>query len=123
LLKKLKNIEDFQNRGIEQMKIENRTLIEQNLKELTKKSTKIIDKSIDKKTGFISDSIKQIEKYDKQLKESLMQIKSFSHNINYIKEFQYLLILKLINKGIINNKELKEIELRAKNRALKNDES
>jgi len=80
------------------------------------KVEKKAEKVIDQKAELISNALKQIKIDEEQFKDSLSQIKNFHLEIQYYKEFQQLLMLKLINKGILNNRELKEVELRAKKR-------
>ena len=116
LLKKLKKVEEFQDQGIEKIKMENTEAIEEKINILTLKAEKKAEKVIDQKTELISNALKQIKIDEDQFKDSLSQINNFHLEILYYKEFQQLFMLKLINKGILNHRELKEVELRAKKR-------
>ncbi len=116
LLKKLKKVEEFQDQGIEKIKMENTEAIDEKINFLTMKAEKKAEKVIDQKTKLISNALKQIKIDEEQFKDSLSQINNFHLEIQYYKEFQQLFMLKLINKGILNHRELKEVELRAKKR-------
>ena len=116
LLKKLKKVEEFQDQGIEKIKMENTEAIDGKINFLTMKAEKKAEKVINQKTEIISNTLKQIKIDEDQFKDSLSQINNFHLEILYYKEFQQLFMLKLINKGILNHRELKEVELRAKKR-------
>jgi len=116
LLKKLKKVEEFQDQGIEKIKMENTEAIEEKINFLTLKAEKKAEKVIDQKAELISNALKQIKIDEEQFKDSLSKINNFHLEILYYKEFQQLFMLKLINKGILNHRELKEVELRAKKR-------
>ena len=109
LLKKLKKVEEFQDQGIEKIKMENIEAIDGKINFLTMKAEKKAEKVIEQKTELISNALKQIKIDEEQFKDSLSQINNFSLEIQYYKEFQQLFMLKLINKGILNHRELKEV--------------
>jgi hypothetical protein len=116
LLKKLKQVEDFQQKSIETINNETKKLIEDQVLSFRNILEKQVEKVINSKSKMISNSLERIEKNEELLKTSINEIDSFRQNIIYYEEFQRLFILKLINKGILNHQELSEIELRAKKR-------
>ena len=61
LLKKLKKVEEFQDQGIEKIKMENIEAIDGKINFLTMKAEKKAEKVIDQKTELISNALKQIK--------------------------------------------------------------
>ena len=116
LLKKLRNIEEFQEEGIKRIITDNESVISGKLDQITQITEKKMERIVYKKTKLLEDSLQQIKEDEAQLQRALQQIDGFHTEISYYKEFQKLLMLKLINKGILNHRELQEVELRAKKR-------
>ena len=116
LLKKLRNIEEFQENGIKQIIMDNESLISSKLDQIFQTTEKKMEKIVAQKTKLLEEALQQIAKDEKKLQNALQQIEEFQIEISYHKEFQKLLMLKLINRGVLNHRELQEVELRAKKR-------
>jgi len=122
LLKKLKHIEDFQQEGLDNLTRDGNNLINEQISSLKDHAVKEVEKRVELKTKSISQALAQIEKDEQIFQSSLKEIDVFRDEIQYYQQFQKLFILKLINKGILNHRELSEIEQRAKKRVLTKDE-
>lgn len=120
LLKKLKQIEEFKERGIHAIAQENQRIIEDSLSVLSDKVEKNVEQIIHDKANVFEQAVEQTKKEKDLFDESIEQINQLKSNIQFYKEFQNLLMLKLINKGVLNHRELNEIEMRVKKR-MKND--
>lgn len=116
LIKKLKDIESYQNKAISKIQKENMNQINEIIQETSHKLEKSVKKTIDRQSELLSGTLEQIKSDEKIFKNSLELIQSFELKINYYQEYNHLLMLKLINKGILNNQEINEIGLRAKKR-------
>jgi len=116
LLKKLKQVEEFQQNGVDRLSREGRTLIDDQITSLKEYAGKEIVKQIDVHSKTMQKTLEKLKEDETLFKSSLEELDSFRDDIYFYKEFQRLFILKLINKGILNHRELSEIELRAKKR-------
>ena len=116
LLKKLKHIEEFQQNSVDRLSREGKRLIDDQITRLKENAEKEIVKQIDIHSKTMQKILTQLKEDEGLFKSSLEDLDSFRDDIYFYKEFQRLFILKLINKGILNNRELSEIELRAKKR-------
>jgi len=116
LLKKLKQVEEFQQNGVDRLSREGRKLIDDQITSLKEYAGKEIVKQIDVHSKTMQKTLEKLKEDETLFKSSLEELDSFRDDIYFYKEFQRLFILKLINKGILNHRELSEIELRAKKR-------
>jgi hypothetical protein len=121
LLKKLKNIEKFQQLGLEEFTREIKDIIDIEILSLKNNAEKTIEKVIDQKSLMMNKVYHRLEHDEKQFQTSFQEIGSLREELLYFKEFQRLLILKLINKRILNHREFTEIEHRAKKRVKEMD--
>jgi hypothetical protein len=122
LLKKLKHVEEFQQEGVDYLNREARKRIDDQILSLKEYAGKEIDKQINLHSKTMTKALDQLQKDEQQFRSSLQELDSFRDSILYYKEFQRLFILKLINKGILNNRELSEIEQRSKKRVKNKEE-
>ena len=77
------------------------------------KNEKFIEKNLNDKQLIINSAFKQIKKDEEVFNIQIEKIKKLENSVSFLIEFHRLFILKLINKGILNNRELDEIERRA----------
>ena len=117
LLKKLKNIEAVTENTIKKINEENEKEIQKSVKNALAALEKSTNKLITSQSKSLNQSLQQIEKDQILFTNSINEIKELKTQIEYYQEFHRLFMLKLINKGIINHRELNEVELRAKKRA------
>ena len=113
LLKKLKEIEDFKNDSLSKIIDENKKQLDEIIKSLNFKNEKNLKKILDDKALIINSTIKQIKKDEEVFNKQIESFQNLENKLIFLTEFHRLFILKLINKGILNNRELDEINKRA----------
>ena len=121
LLKKLKDIETLTQKNIKQITHENQIQIKKSIEMTTIKLEKITKKMINSQTTLLKQTLVQINKDEKLFKNTINEIETLKEQVQFYQEFHRLLMLKLINKGIINHRELNEVEIRAKKRVHQKD--
>jgi DNA repair exonuclease SbcCD ATPase subunit len=117
LIKKLQDIDNFKDNLHKQIKKENQDLLEKEIKNISKKVTndlelKLIDKI--KEIEKIMDFIKNRE--EKLVKQS-EKIADINEKINYLLNHNNFLMMKLVNKGVISDREVNELHLRSRKKS------
>jgi len=120
LLKKLKDIETITDQTIKQINETNSIEIKKSVNLTLEKLEKSTKKLIDRQSKSLNDALDQIKKDRITFSNSVNEINELKQQVEYYQEFHRLLMLKLINKGIINHRELNEVELRAKKHVRQN---
>lgn len=114
LLKRLKEIDTIINRSIKQINEENTIEIQKSINAALEKLEKSTKKLISIQSKSLNEALEQIKKDQITFSNSINEIDELKQQVEYYQEFHRLFMLKLINKGIINHRELNEVELRAK---------
>jgi hypothetical protein len=121
LLKKLKDIETLKDQAVKQITYENQMQIEKSIERTIIKLEKTTKKMVDSQTALLQKTLEQIKKDERIFNNTVNEIESLKEQVKFYQEFHRLFMLKLINKGILNHRELNEVELRAKKRVSQKD--
>jgi hypothetical protein len=113
LLKRLKNVEQFKEESIKELKELNSTLITDSVDNLRADIQKKINDQLEHKGFLLNKVSKQLEDDITIFEENQKHINEARETALFIKEFHHLLLLKLINKGVLSHREKTEIEQRA----------
>lgn len=113
LIKKLKNLETFKEQIAKEIKSENQKVIDVELEKISKNVTKQVGKilatksqDMDKTTDYLKNKESEFEKQSAVLNE-------IHKDILYLREHNQILMMKLVNKGILSDREVEEIDRRS----------
>ena len=121
LIKKLKDLDDFKLNIIHEIKGEYKDLIMSEIKSISKKVSHNVNVVLKTKTSGITEKISLLEKREADLNNQVEIIAQIHHDLKYLLEFNSLLMMKLVNKGIISYREVDELERRALKKAGKSN--
>ena len=119
LLKKLKNLDELKKQTIHTINEENKKIIVKNIGTLSKKISEIYKNSLMDKNKKIDEFLKNVENIDKDKKERNELIDKKILDIEYLLEYNNLLMMKLANKGILSEREINEMDIRSKKKIKK----
>lgn len=114
LLKRLKNIEEFKKQVMKEVINENKKHIDLISEKIIREMNKTIDRTLEYRSKDLRNAIQQLEKYEEEMRLNLDRIEKIGQTVDYLFEYNRLFMLKLMNKGIISNREITELDRRAK---------
>jgi hypothetical protein len=117
LIKKLKDLDDFKENMLKQIKKDNKELLEKEIKNITKKVSNDIELSIISKIKEIEKINEYITSREKELEKQSEDISSINKKIDYLLNHNNYLMMKLVNKGVISDREVNELHLRSKKKS------
>jgi len=114
LIKKLKDLDGFKENILKDLKNENEKMLSKEIKELSEKIPDEADKMIGDKTKKID---KFLEKYEEDIRKHAKLMDNMNSKINYLVKHNEYLMMKLVNKMILSDREVNELDRRsAKNK-------
>jgi hypothetical protein len=113
LLKKLNQIQNFKNSTINELISENEKIIKKNINEISRDIEKLIEKTLKIKTKKIDESLNYIHNKEENIKILLQHNEKQINDISFLMEHNNLLMMKLANKGILSQREINEMSIRA----------
>jgi hypothetical protein len=117
LIKKLKDLDDFKENMQKQIKKDNQDLIEKEIKNISKKVSNDIEISIIGKIKEIEKINKYISSREEELSEQSESLSELIEKIDYLLNHNEYLMMKLVNKGVISDREVNELHLRSKKKS------
>ena len=117
LLKKLKDIEEIKERTVSHINRENEKLIKKHIEELSNNITGIIETSLKSKTQKIDESIACLREQEENMGQQVETIEQQTKDIDFLMEHNNLLMMKLVNKSVLSDRDVTEIQRRSAKKA------
>ena len=113
LIKKLQDLDNFKKNMLKEIKKDNQELLEKEIKNISKKIADEIDILVKSKIKEIEKTMKYIISREKELDQQNEMILQINKNVNYLLNHNNLLMMKLVNKAIISDREVNELHTRS----------
>jgi hypothetical protein len=117
LIKKLEEIDNFKDNLLKEIKKDNKDLLEEEIKSITKKVSNNIELSIISKIKEIEKINDYITSREKELAIQTEKITGLNEKIDYLLNHNDFLMMKLVNKAILTDREVNEMHLRSKKKS------
>ncbi|KYK31614.1 MAG: hypothetical protein AYK22_02045 [Thermoplasmatales archaeon SG8-52-3] len=114
LIKKLQDIDNYKENMLKQIKKENKDLLEKEISNITKKVSENIEQNIIVKIKEIEKIMKYITNREKELLQQSEKISGLNDKIDYLMNHNNYLMMKLVNKAVISDREVNELHMRSK---------
>jgi len=113
LIKKIRDIDNFKDELQKQIKKENQVILKEEILKISKKITDEIDVLVKSKIKEIEGSIKYLSSREKDFEKQDEKISQINKNVNYLLKHNDLLMMKLVNKAVISDREVNELHIRS----------
>ena len=113
LIKKLQDLDNFKDNMLKEIKKDNQDLLEKEIKNISKKVSDDIELSIISKIKESEKIMKFITSREKELDHQTESISQIDKKIDYLMNHNNFLMMKLVNKGILSDREVNELHIRS----------
>ncbi|MBN2603926.1 MAG: hypothetical protein JXA91_07335 [Candidatus Thermoplasmatota archaeon] len=117
LIKKLKNLETFKEQIAKELKSENQKLIDVELEKISKNVSKQVDKILATKSQDLDKTADYLKNKESEFKKQSAVLNDIYKEIIYLREHNQILMMKLVNKGILSDREVEETDRRSLKKA------
>lgn len=117
LIKKLQDLDNFKENLLKQIKKDNQELLEKEITNISKKVSNDIELKIISKIKEIEKIMDVVKKYKEDLVKQSEKISEINENINYLLNHNNFLMMKLVNKGVISDREVNELHIRSRKKS------
>jgi len=119
LLSNLNDVKNVKEKLIGYITEKNEILIKKHIEDLSNEIHGIVDVSLDGKTQTINEALDYLNKREGEIKHQAETIVQQTKEINFLMEHNNLLMMKLVNKGVISDQDVTEMQRRAAKKAKK----
>lgn len=113
LIKKLKDLETFKENLLKEIQKENQNIIFKEIKNISSKIPDSVEGFIENKTQEIDNFLEKMKKYEEEIKRQEELINDLNEKINYLSKHNEYLMMKLVNKAILSDREVNELDRRS----------
>ena len=113
LIKKLKDLEEFKDNILKQIQKDNQEILAKEIKTISDKIADNIDSLIKSKTKEIENIMNYMKSREKEIDQQTEMISEINKKINYLLNHNNFLMMKLVNKGVLSDREVNELHTRS----------
>ena len=117
LLNNLNDVQNVKDQIITHITELNERLIKKHIEDLSEEIHVIVDASLDDKAQTINEALEYLNKREGEIKQQAVTIVRQTKEINFLMEHNNLLMMKLVNKGILSDRDVTEIQRRSLKKA------
>ncbi len=119
LLNNLNDVQNIKDQIIGHITKENERLIKKHIEGLSDEIHGIVDVSLDGKAQTINEALDYLNEREGEIKQQAETIVQQTKEINFLIEHNSLLMMKLVNKGVLSDQDVTEMQRRAAKKAKK----
>ena len=113
LIKKLKDLESFKENILKELKKENQEMIDREIKNISDRIPKSFGEIIEDKTKEIDGFLNKMKIYEGEIEKQEKIINDLTEKINYLSKHNEYLMMKLVNKVVLSDREVNELDRRS----------
>jgi len=113
LIKKLQDLDEFKDKILKQIQKDNQELLAEEIKSISNKIAENIDSLVRNKTKEIENILNYMKSREKEIDQQSEMISQVNKKINYLLNHNNFLMMKLVNKGVLSDREVTELHSRS----------
>lgn len=113
LIKKLKDLESFKEDILKEVQKENQNIISREMKNINDKIPNSFGEIIESKTREVDSFLEKMKAYEEEIKKQERIINGLNEKINYLFKHNEYLMMKLVNKAVLSDREVNELKIRS----------
>jgi len=113
LIKKLQDLDEFKDKILKEIQRDNQKLLAEEIKSISNKIAKDIDSLVKSKVKEIENTLNYIKSREKEIDQQTEMISKVNEKVDYLLNYNNLLMMKLVNKGVLSDREVTELHSRS----------
>jgi len=113
LIKKLQDLDEFKDKISKQIQEDNQKLLTEEIKSISDKIAENIDSLVKSKTKEIENILNYMKHREKEIDQQTEMVSQVNEKVNYLLNHNNFLMMKLVNKGVLLDREVTELHSRS----------
>ena len=113
LIKKLKDLDSFKENILKEVQKDNQNIISKEIKSISDKIPEYVGEIIENKTKEIDIFLEKMKKREEEIIKQEKLINNINEKINYLSKHNEYLMMKLVNKAVLSDREVNELDKRS----------
>jgi len=113
LIKKLKDLENFKDATLKQIRENNKEILEEEINKISEKVSKNIASAVKEKTREMEKTLNYIMDRESKSNQQTDALIDINNKLSYLLSYNNYFMMKLVNKGILTDREVTEMDRRS----------
>ena len=113
LIKKLKDLENFKDTILKQIRENNKEILEEEINKISEKVSKNIESVVKEKTREMEKTLNYIKDRESKSNQQTDVLVDINNKLDYLLNHNNYFMMKLANKGILSDREVTEMDKRS----------
>ena len=113
LIKKLKDLENFKDTILKQIRENNKEILEEEINKISEKVSKNIESVVKEKTREMEKTLNYIKDRESKSNQQTDALVDINNKLDYLLNHNNYFMMKLANKGILSDREVTEMDKRS----------
>lgn len=120
VIKKLQDIQEFKHQTILEIRKENESILKNQIEQISKKLSELLTEITTSKTEKINEALRALQNRNEQINMQEESIKQNNKELIFLLEHNEILMMKLVNRKVLSEHDIIEMQRRAAKKAGKN---
>jgi len=113
LIKKLKDLENFKDTILKQIRENNKEILEEEINKISEKVSKNIESVVKEKTREMEKTLNYVKDRESKSNQQTDVLVDINNKLDYLLNHNNYFMMKLANKGILSDREVTEMDKRS----------
>ena len=113
LIKKLRDLDEFKDIILKQIKRDNQEILAEEIKSISDKIAEKVDSLVKSEAKEIKEALDYLKSREKEIDQQADMILQLSGKVNYLLNHNNFFMMKLVNKGVLSDREVTELHSRS----------
>ena len=113
LIKKLRDLDEFKDIILKQIKKDNQEILAEEIKSVSDKIAEKVDSLVKSEAKEIKEALDYMKSREKEIAQQADMILQLNEKVNYLLNHNNFFMMKLVNKGVLSDREVTELHSRS----------
>ncbi|MBN2599325.1 MAG: hypothetical protein JXA75_02195 [Candidatus Thermoplasmatota archaeon] len=121
LIKKLQDVQEFKHQTIAEIRKENEAILKNQVEQVSQRLSEVQKELTMSKAEKLNETIALLQKREEELTKQATLLERHTKDLIYLYEHNDILMMKLVNRNVLNEHDVVEMQRRSKKKAEKTE--
>lgn len=117
LIKKLQDVQEFKHQTITEIRKENESILKNQVEQVSQRLSEVLRELTMSKAEKMNETIALLQKREEELTKQAALLDQHTKDLIYLFEHNEILMMKLVNRSVLNERDVVEMQRRSKKKA------
>jgi uncharacterized phage infection (PIP) family protein YhgE len=121
VIKKLQDIQEFKNQAMTEIRKENETILKNQIEQVSQRLSEVLEELTTNKAEKINETLRLLQEREEEITKQAEMLQRHTKELIFLLEHNEILMMKLVNRKVLNEHDVIEMQRRATKKAEKTE--